>query len=378
MSPLAATTGPTVLWYVARGSGIAALIVLTISMVLGLVTSVRWTNPRWPRFVVELLHRNTSLIAFGLIVIHVATVVIDAFAPIGWKDAVIPFLSPYRPVWLGLGAVAFDLLVAILATSLLRHRIGHRTWRFVHWFAYLCWPLVVVHGLATGSDTKVGFVLVLTALCVAAVLVALWWRLAQGWREHTGIRVAALTASLVAPIALVVWLSAGPLATGWARHAGTPANVLAKVGVTPAAASIPAPAPTATGSVPTAPFSASLSGTLAQSDTNANGQATLRFDTTLSGGATGALTVDLTGQPVESGGILLANSQVALGPIGQPAVYRGTVTRLRGQQIVATMHGSGRPTIQLTIDLQVPASGSQVSGTVTAQPLGAPSGGGTG
>jgi DMSO/TMAO reductase YedYZ heme-binding membrane subunit len=380
MSLVAATTGPTILWYIARGSGIAALIVLTLSMVLGLVTSVRWTNPRWPRFVVELLHRNASLIAFGLIVIHIASVVIDAFAPIGWKDAVIPFLSPYRPIWLGLGAIAFDLLLGIIATSLLRHRIGHRTWRLVHWFAYLCWPLVVVHGLATGSDTKVGFVLVLTALCVAAVLVALWWRLAQGWQEHTGARIAALTASFVAPIALVVWLPTGPLATGWARHAGTPANVLAKVGTTPAAASTPGPA--ATGALPTtpftAPFRASASGTLTQSDTNANGQVTLRIDTTLSGGATGNLVVDLTGQPVEDGGVLLASSQVALSPIGQPAVYQGTVTRLRGQVIVATVHASGRPTIELTIDLQVPASGSRVSGTVTAQPLGATAGGGRG
>lgn len=372
MSLLAATTGPTVLWYIARGSGIAALIVLTLSMVLGLVTSVRWTNPRWPRFVVELLHRNASLIAVGLIIVHVASVVIDAFAPIGWKDAVIPFLSPYRPVWLGLGAVAFDVLLVIVATSLLRHRIGHQAWRLVHWFAYLCWPLVVVHGLATGSDTKVGFVLVLTVLCVAAVLLALWWRLAQGWREHTGTRIAALAASFVAPVALVAWLLAGPLASGWARHAGTPANVLAKVGAAPATAT--GPAPTTTGSAATAPFSASASGTLTQSDTNSNGQVTLRIATTLSGGATGTLAVDLTGEPVEDVGVLLSSSQVTLGLTGQPA-YRGAVTRLRGQLIVATVHASGRPSLQLTVDLRVPAAGTQVSGTVTAQPLGAAAGG---
>ena len=140
MSVVATTSGPTILWYLARGSGLAALVVLTLSVVLGIVTSVRWTNPRWPRFVIELLHRNSSLLAFALIVVHVAAVVLDGFAPIGWKDAVIPFASPYRPLWLGLGSVAFDLLVAILVTSLLRHRIGHRTWRFVHWFAYACWP----------------------------------------------------------------------------------------------------------------------------------------------------------------------------------------------------------------------------------------------
>jgi DMSO/TMAO reductase YedYZ heme-binding membrane subunit len=365
MSPLAATTGPTFLWYLARGSGLAALIVLTLSMVLGVVTSVRWTNPRWPRFVVELLHRNASLVAVGLVAVHIATVVIDGFAPIGWKDTVIPFLSPYRPVWLGIGAVASDLLVVILATSLLRHRIGHRTWRWLHWFAYLCWPLVVVHGLATGSDTKVGFVLILTVVCVAAVILAVWWRLAVGWREHTGIRVAALVTTFVAPLILAAWLTAGPLAAGWARDAGTPVNVLAKVGAAPATPSPTAPATTA-GAVPSAPFSASLTGSLTQSNPNADGQVTLRIDGTLSGGAVGALSVALTGQPV-GGGVVLASSQIGLGPIGAPPVYRGTVTTLRGARIVSTVRASGRPAIELTIDVQVPSSGSQVTGTVVAQ-----------
>lgn len=362
-----ATSGPTFLWYLARGSGLAALIFLTLSMVLGLVTSVRWTNPRWPRFVVELLHRNVSLIALGLIVIHVAAVVIDAFAPIGWLDAVIPFLSPYRPVWLGLGAIAFDLLAVIAVTSLLRYRIGHRTWRAVHWFAYLSWPLVVVHGVATGSDTKVGFVLVMTMLCVAAVLLALWWRLAVGWRDHTGTRVAALLASVVAPVALVAWLPAGPLASGWARHAGTPANVLAKVGAT-ASTSTPT-LPAAPSTVPAAPFRAWLSGSLTQSNPNAAGQITVQVNATLSGGASAALLIDLTGQPVAGGGVLLATSQVGLGPVGQTGVYRGTVTSLNGTRLVAPLRAAGRPPIQLTVDLQVAASGDRVTGTVLAQAL---------
>jgi hypothetical protein len=235
----------------------------------------------------------------------------------------------------------------------------------VHWFAYLCWPLVVVHGLATGSDAKVGFVLILTVVCIAAVIFAIWWRLAVGWREHTGVRVGALVTSFVAPLVLVAWLTTGPLAAGWALHAGTPANVLAKVGTTPAAPSTPAP--TATASVPTAPFSASLTGSLTRSNPNASGQVTLRIDTTLSGGALGAVTVDLTGQPVNGGGVILASSQVGFGPIGAPAVYRGSVTTLRGQRIIATMRASGRPTIKLTINVQVASSGSRVTGTVLAQ-----------
>ena len=146
----------TALWYLSRASGIVTLILLTASVLLGIVTSYRWSSPDWPRFVIEFVHRNVSLLVVVFLALHVAAVVTDSFAPIGWKDAVLPFLSPYRPIWLGLGALACDLVLALVITSLLRHRLGFRTWRTVHWFAYLCWPLAVVHGLGTGSDTKLG------------------------------------------------------------------------------------------------------------------------------------------------------------------------------------------------------------------------------
>src|SRR6266568_4157576 len=165
------------LWYLSRGTGLVTLVLLTVSVLLGIVTSYRWSSPEWPRFVIEFVHRNVSLLVVAFLALHVTTVVTDAYAPIGWKDAVIPFASPYRPVWLGLGAVASDLVVALVITSLLRHHLGYRTWRVVHWFAYLCWPVAVLHGLGTGSDTRVGVVLAITAVCVVAVLAAALLRL---------------------------------------------------------------------------------------------------------------------------------------------------------------------------------------------------------
>jgi DMSO/TMAO reductase YedYZ heme-binding membrane subunit len=368
-----ATAGPSVLWYLARGSGLAALVVLTLNMVLGIVTSVRWTNPRWPRFVIELLHRNSSLLAFALIVVHIAAVVIDAFAPIGWKDTVIPFVGVYRPVWLGLGALAFDILVALIVTSLLRHRMSHRTWRFVHWFAYLCWPLVVVHGLGTGSDSKVGFVLLLYVACIAAVILAAWWRLAVGWPNHVGVRIGALATSVVAPLVLVAWLAAGPLAAGWARRAGTPAQVLAKVASTPAPAStspptVPSSAPApASSALPAPPFSAQIAGAITQSNPSADGRVTVRLANTLSGGATGVLNIDLTGRPVEGGGVVLDTSQVTFGPSQQPSLYHGTVVALQGGRIVADLQGAGQPNLELILTVQTDRSGTKLSGSLRAQ-----------
>jgi predicted outer membrane lipoprotein len=80
--------------------------------------------------------------------------------------------------------LALDLLVALVATSLLRARPGYGAGRIVHWAAYACWPVALLHGLGTGSDTKMGWVLGLDLVCAGAVLAALWCRLAQGGTEH--------------------------------------------------------------------------------------------------------------------------------------------------------------------------------------------------
>src|SRR6202035_3909137 len=116
----------------------------------------RWSTARWPRFVVDGLHRNISLLAMAFLVAHILTSVLDSFAPISLIDSVIPFTGAYRPFWLGLGAVAFDLLLAVTATSLLRQRMGFASWRAIHWLTYLSWPIALLHGIGTGSDVKGG------------------------------------------------------------------------------------------------------------------------------------------------------------------------------------------------------------------------------
>jgi len=215
-------TSSTPLWYVTRATGLIALVLLTASMALGLLSSVRYQRPAWPRFVTIGLHRNTALLALAFTGVHIVTTLADSFVPVKLQDVVVPFVSAYRPVWLGLGTITFDLLLALAVTSLLRTRMKYRSWRLVHWSAFLCWPVAVLHGLGTGSDTRVRWVLALTAACVALIAVLTAWRLANGWPSHAGARLAGAFALVIVLIVGGAWLTAGPLQPGWARRSGTP------------------------------------------------------------------------------------------------------------------------------------------------------------
>lgn len=176
---LAVSTAPRALWYLTRGTGLVALIVLSAVVVLGVMTSVAWDSRRWPRFASQAMHRNLSLFALALIAVHVTTTVVDGYTPIGFVDAVVPFRSPYRSFWLGLGALAFDVLLAVALTSAVRHRLGYRTWKAVHWMAYASWPVAVLHGLGTGTDALSRIGLVVNGACLLAVAAAVAWRLNQ-------------------------------------------------------------------------------------------------------------------------------------------------------------------------------------------------------
>jgi DMSO/TMAO reductase YedYZ heme-binding membrane subunit len=233
-------TSSTPLWYATRATGLTALVLLTASMALGLLSSVRFARPGWPRFVTLGLHRNVSLLALAFTVAHVLTSVLDGFVNIPVQDAVIPFISSYRPLWTGLGAIAFDLMIALAVTSLLRTRMTYRGWRLVHSTSYLCWPVAVVHGLGTGTDTQARWVLALTGACVAVVAGLILWRLARGWSARPLASAGAAAAVILLLIAGGAWLTSGPLAHGWARRAGTPATTASRPAASrPAAAREP-------------------------------------------------------------------------------------------------------------------------------------------
>jgi sulfoxide reductase heme-binding subunit YedZ len=226
MTPIDAVASSTY-WYLTRSTGAVALLLLTISLALGIAGVSRFSSPRWPRFVVDSLHRNVSLLALAFLLMHILTAVLDSFAPIALIDAFVPFAGSYRPFWLGLGAVAFDLLLAVTFTSLLRRRLGYGAWRATHWLAYACWPIALLHGLGTGSDVKSAWLLGLSIACLAIVALAVGARAITGWPEHARLRGAVLGVTAAFALFLLIWLPGGPLGHGWAQRSGTPTSLLA-------------------------------------------------------------------------------------------------------------------------------------------------------
>jgi predicted ferric reductase len=173
----------TLLWYTTRGAGVVTLLMLTGVAVLGVLTSLRVSPGGWPRFMVGGLHRNLALLAVSFLGVHIVTAVVDPFTHLGWAAALVPFSSYYRTFWLGLGAIAAELLAAVVLSSLVRGFLGFGAWRAIHWLAYLSWPVALVHGLGTGTDSGSTWLRAIDAVCAAAVLTAFGARLLLGSRD---------------------------------------------------------------------------------------------------------------------------------------------------------------------------------------------------
>ncbi|WP_370247190.1 ferric reductase-like transmembrane domain-containing protein [Nocardioides sp.] len=173
LTPLSAEA----MWALGRGTGVAALVLFTVAVVLGIGTRAGATLPGLGRVGASDLHRTASLTATGLVVLHLTTLTLDPYAQLTLLDWLVPFFGEYRPLWQGLGTVAVDLLVVIVAVSLLRHRVGPRVFRGVHLLTYLLWPVALAHGLGNGTDAGHAWFVALAVACTAAVVLALLWRL---------------------------------------------------------------------------------------------------------------------------------------------------------------------------------------------------------
>lgn len=172
-------TGSHLLWFTTRGAGAVSLVLLSAVVVLGLVGAVGGQRPRWPRFLITILHRNLALLALVFLATHIVTAVLDPFTALGWGAALVPWGSSYRPLWVGVGVISLYLGAVLVSTSLLRRWLSYRAWRFVHWTAYAVWPLALIHSLGAGSDTRFLWMDTVYAVCCVPVAVFFLVRVAR-------------------------------------------------------------------------------------------------------------------------------------------------------------------------------------------------------
>jgi DMSO/TMAO reductase YedYZ heme-binding membrane subunit len=192
-------TQSTALWYASRATGVVSLLLLTGVVLLGLLVNRQGRLPGLPRFVVTGLHRNLSLLSVAFVAIHVITAVIDPYVTIRIVAIVVPFSSSYKPLWLGLGAISLDVVLALILTSLARARMSRRLWRSLHWLSYVAWGTALVHSLFSSTDLQRGVLLYMTIACTLAVVAAVIWRITHAGRQVPREERAAATLAMMSP-----------------------------------------------------------------------------------------------------------------------------------------------------------------------------------
>src|SRR5260370_41056486 len=210
-----------VTWDVARAGGFTAFGLLTLSVAIGLALTLHWQSSRWPRLINSELHNVVTLPVLIFTGVHVVAVWIAPFTNFGWNEVFIPFVSHYRPLWMAFGIVALYLGIAIGISTWLRPHIGYKWWRRLHVLTLLLYGLVVVHGIATGSDTRTWWgaaIYVLSILLVGIPLLILLYKPAHPPSPAHPV----LTTAVVGPV-LVGTVSAllGPFQPVWNVVANT-------------------------------------------------------------------------------------------------------------------------------------------------------------
>jgi methionine sulfoxide reductase heme-binding subunit len=167
-----------VAWYVARSSGIVAYLLLSSSVVLGILMAGRTRFISWPRFAVEEVHAFLATVTGVFIVLHGGALLLDTVVPFSLAQELVPFSAGYRPFAVGLGVVAAELTAAVGISNLFRPQLPHRVWRRLHYLTLAVWALATAHGLLAGTDRFDPWFAALATASISATLMAAWARFA--------------------------------------------------------------------------------------------------------------------------------------------------------------------------------------------------------
>ena len=367
-----------VTWDVARAGGFTAYILLALSVAIGLALTLHWQSGRWPRLINTELHNFVTLLSLIFTGVHVLAVWLDPFTRFGWNEVFLPLASHYRPLWMAFGIVALYLGLAIGLSTWLRPLIGYAWWRRLHVLTLVAYALVTIHGIATGSDTRTWWGVLIYAVSALAigwlVLLRLLQPAAKQGRAHP------VWAVMTALLLLIgtFWTAVGPLQAGWNTIAnngnGSGSRVALASGSSGNGSASGSSGASTSGPLPI-PFSSPLSGTLTQSGPDASGAVSYSVSGTFQDGAAGQVSIQMTGQGAggfgDNGGITITQATVTLGTASDPTLYQGQVTQLRTDdtswRITATVSPQSGQSGSVVVRLDIGLSGdTSIQGTITA------------
>ena len=178
-------------WYVTRASGLVAYLLLWFSMVLGLGVTSKFFDRLLDRVFTYDFHQFISLLSIAFVVLHVVVLMVDRYMPYSIWQVLVPFISPYRPFWVGVGVIGFYLIALVTVTFYLRSRIGMKAFRLIHVLSLLSYVGATLHGIYAGTDTPLAVMQLLykgTALVV--LFLTIFWLTLAGLRKLEARRVA--------------------------------------------------------------------------------------------------------------------------------------------------------------------------------------------
>lgn len=161
-------------WYLVRAAGLTSFLLLVASMVWGVFLSSHLVKDWIPGTMSMLFHATTSWLAVVLMIAHMGLLLFDTYYTYAISDLLVPFTGPYRPFAVGLGIVAFWVILAVTISFSLRKLMSRRVWLWLHYTSYVAFGLVAVHALMAGTDvTRPAMVSILvgSVLLVGGMLV---------------------------------------------------------------------------------------------------------------------------------------------------------------------------------------------------------------
>jgi DMSO/TMAO reductase YedYZ heme-binding membrane subunit len=372
----------TVLWNIARAGGFTAFALLTLSVAIGLALTLQWQSPRWPRIINSELHNFITLLALIFTGVHILAVWVDPFTSFSWNEVLIPFVSHYRPLWIAFGIIALYMGIAIGISTWLRPYIGYKWWRRLHVLTLLLYMLVVVHGIATGSDTTTWWGISIYLLSVILVGILLWRRLMKPVnaksRAHPILAIVVVIAIGVGAFLTIV----GPLQPGWNAIAnngnGSGASSVA-LATTSSQSGVANKSNNSGGAVisqqnSTFPqsFTGDLQGQVTRTAPDDNGNVTTQFNLNISNGPAGSVHVTVQEQVGEDGSMTMTSSQVTLDSSTGQEIYAGSLTDLSGRRrwnMTALLKGTGQNSnsqLQVQMNVRFDPQSGQANGTIRA------------